>query len=194
MMRITPVTVVLTLTVFVLGLTGCSSSQDTASTECAAAGAIGVHYTEIAGPEGPLGSCTGAEHDLDGGRMQEFAHGAVYWTESTGAWEVYGAIAEKYATDGGPGSAVGWPISGELVTANGAGQFNRFEHGNIYHSPAGTHSVHGAIFDEWGRQGFEQGQFGFPTTDEFAVTDGVQTNFQGGWIRFITATGETVTS
>lgn len=161
---------------------------------CRPHGAIGTRYAEIGAEAGPLGRCTEDEYGINGGRIQDFEHGAMYWTNDTGAWEVYGDIGKKYAGDGGPASAVGWPVSGELSTPGDAGRFNRFQHGNIYASAAGTHPVYGAIFAEWGRHGFEQGRFGFPTTDEFDISGGRQTNFQGGWIRWLDEGDQIITS
>lgn len=42
--------------------------------------------------------------------------------------------------------------------------------------------------------GFSAERFGLPTSDEFEVPDGRQTNFQGGWIRWVSGTGEILTS
>lgn len=180
------------LVICVAALGGCSSTDE--ATECQPYGAISLRYIAIGGENGPLGRCTGQEAELDGGRVQEFANGSIYWTDQTGAWEVYGAIADKYTDLGGPSSAVGWPVSGELPTPNGIGRFNSFQEGNIYFAPAGTFAVHGAIFDEWGRQGFENGRFGFPVSDEFEVPDGRQVNFERGWIRWVADGDKVLTS
>ncbi|WP_228835240.1 LGFP repeat-containing protein [Nocardia abscessus] len=56
-----------------------------------------------------------------------------------------------------------------MSTPNGPARFNRFQTGNIYHSPAGTDAVYGGIFGEWARQGYENGRLGFPISDEFDV-------------------------
>ena len=44
------------------------------------------------------------------------------------------------------------------------------------------------------RNSHENGRFGLPTSDEFAVNGGRQVNFQGGWIRWLSATNSIVTS
>ncbi|QIX53955.1 trehalose corynomycolyl transferase (plasmid) [Rhodococcus sp. DMU1] len=189
MLRRMGLLVVLSVAVSFLG--ACSTDERAC---CLPYGAIGARYIAIGGENGPLGRCTGQEAERDGGRSQDFAHGAMFWTEQTGAWEVYGQIGTKYTDLGGPTSAVGWPVSGELTTPNGIGRFNRFQQGNIYFAPTGTHPVYGAIFAEWGRHGFENGRFGFPTSDEFDVPDGRQTNFEGGWIRWIPDGDQVLTS
>nr|WP_193777233.1 MULTISPECIES: trehalose corynomycolyl transferase [unclassified Rhodococcus (in: high G+C Gram-positive bacteria)] len=158
-------------------------------------GAIGARYTQLGAETSPLGAPTGDEQPLASGRVQDFEHGRIYWSAATGAWETYGLIAQKYLDLGGPTSPLGWPTSGELGTPNGIGRFNRFTEGNIYFNPqAGTHCVYGAIIAEYGRHGYEGGRFGFPTTDEYATPEGRRNDFQGGWIAWISATGQVVTS
>ncbi|ANI92881.1 Protein PS1 [Dietzia timorensis] len=89
-----------------------------------------------------------------------------------------------------------YPTSNELPCPNrGFCSFNRFETGNIYWSPTtNAQAVWGAIFQEYGRQGYENGRFGLPTTSEFDTPDGKQVNFEGGWIRWIRNTGALITS
>lgn len=88
-----------------------------------------------------------------------------------------------------------YPKSDEIKCPTKACWFNRFETGNIYWSAAtGAHAVYGAIFAAYGRNGYENGRFGLPASDEFAVNGGRQVNFQGGWIRWLSATNSIVTS
>jgi len=109
-------------------------------------GAIGARYNTLGADTGPLGDPVGNEYDIAAGRAQDFEHGRIYAGPSTGAWETYGLIAQKYQSLGGPAGVLGWPTSGELGTPNGQGRFNRFVQGNIYFNPqAGTHSIYGAI-------------------------------------------------
>ncbi len=178
------------LAVVALGLAACDSDEEVC---CWPTAAIGTRYAELSGPTGPLGDCRGGEFDRDGGRVQDFDNGAIYWTDKTGAWEVYGLIGEKYDSMGGPASALRWPVSGELSTPNGLARFNRFQTGNIYHSPAGTHAVYGGIFGEWARQGYENGRLGFPTSDEHDVPTGRRMDFQRGWIEWNATTGQLTT-
>ncbi|MBS3694120.1 LGFP repeat-containing protein [Rhodococcus qingshengii] len=167
---------------------------------CTIGGAINTRYLQIGGGNGPVGPCVSAEiapkSNTNLTRTQDFTNGRMYWNPSSGAWEVYGNIGLKYSNDGGPSSAVGWPTSGELGTPNGQGRFNRFQNGNIYFGfPVGrSHAVHGAIFIRYGQEGWEGGRFGFPTSDEFAVGADRQVNFEHGWIKWIAATGQTITS
>ncbi|WP_433714052.1 LGFP repeat-containing protein [Nocardia sp. CA-084685] len=179
-----------TLAVLSLGLAACDSTEEPC---CWPTAGIGTRYAELSGPTGPLGGCRSGEHDRDSGRVQDFQHGAIYWTAKTGAWEVYGLIEDKYVSMGGPTSVLRWPISGELSTPNGLARFNRFETGNIYHSPVGTHAVYGGIFGEWARQGYEKGRLGFPTTDEYDLPTGRRMDFEHGWIEWNATTGQLTT-
>ncbi|WP_420878985.1 DUF4185 domain-containing protein [Rhodococcus sp. (in: high G+C Gram-positive bacteria)] len=161
----------------------------------AVAGPIASRYRQIGAETGPLGHPTSNEYNLAGGKIQDFEYGRIYWTSSTGAWETYGLIGEKYHQMGGPTSVLGWPTSGEIGTPNGLGRFNRFVEGNIYFNPtAGTHAIYGAIFARWGQEGYENSRFGFPTSDEYSVPEGRRSDFQGGWIRWNSTTGMTTTS
>lgn len=69
-------------------LVGCDFFTDE-TTHCPPHGAIGARYIAIGGEDGSLGRCTGQETGRDGGQAQDFANGAMYWTERTGAWEVW---------------------------------------------------------------------------------------------------------
>lgn len=176
--------------------------------DCTITGAFGVRYNQINGGNGPLGRCDSPEiirypsasytH-----REQNFLNGSMYWRPETGAWEVFGAIFNKYEILGrgtpGPGGVMGWPTSGELGTPNGQGRFNRFEHGNIYFGfPVGrAHMIHGAIFNRYGQEGYEGGRLGFPTSDEHEVVGNsrlVQVDFERGWIQYNFDTGQTIAS
>jgi hypothetical protein len=66
---------------------------------------------------------------LDGGRA------SIYWTPQTGAWEIHGLIREKWASLGYEQSALGYPISDEMPTPDGAGRLSRFQGGTIYWTP-----------------------------------------------------------
>ena len=69
------------------------------------------------------------------GRFSKFQGGVIYWTPSTGAHEVHGAILTRYQQLGAEKSFLGYPVSDELA---GAGQtrISNFQHGQIAWSPA----------------------------------------------------------
>lgn len=53
------------------------------------------------------------------GRFNHFQHGSVYWTPSTGAQEVRGAIRARWASLGWERSGLRYPISGEYDVPGG---------------------------------------------------------------------------
>lgn len=137
---------------------------------------IAERYTELGGKAGFLGQPISKEQAApDGiGRYQHYKGGSIYWSSETCAHEVYGAIRDKWQSLGWERGFLGYPITGELPTADGYGRFNHFQHGSIYWSPwtYGAREVHGSIRDHWASQGWEQGPLGYPTTDELPTRDG----------------------
>jgi hypothetical protein len=69
------------------------------------------------------------------GRFNHFQGGSIYWTPSTGAHLVYGAIRDKWASMGWETSALGYPTTDELDLPGG-GRYNKFQGGTIKWTPA----------------------------------------------------------
>lgn len=68
------------------------------------------------------------------GKSSEFENCTIYWSSSTGAYEVHGHIKKKYVEEyGGPCSDLGFPTSNEFAIpgVSGAGQMNTFQKGSI---------------------------------------------------------------
>ena len=88
---------------------------------------------------------------------------------SAGAFEVHGAIREKFLALGAEASILGYPRTDESVTPDGIGRYNHFQGGSIYWTPGtGAHEVHGLSRDRWAILGWERNpQLGYPITDEF---------------------------
>jgi len=105
-----------------------------------------------------------------GGRGQDYTGGSIYYSSSTGAWAVHGAILGTYRNLGGPGGVLGFPTSDETPTPDGVGRFNAFAGtggSGIYWTPnTGAHAVQGAIYAQWASLGYERGPLGYPTSDE----------------------------
>lgn len=126
------------------------------------------------------------------GRFSKFEHGAIYWTEMTGAHDVRGAILEAWGSVGWERGVLGYPRSGETAAPDGRGRFNIFEHGSIYWTPTtGAHEVRGAIRDTWATYQWERGRLGYPRTNETSTPDGVGrfNHFEGGSIYWTAGTG-----
>jgi uncharacterized protein with LGFP repeats len=116
------------------------------------------------------------------GAYNHFQGGSVYWSPSTGAREVRGAIRDRWAQLGWE-NGLGFPTTGDQRTPRKAGNYTHFEGGSIYWSATtGAHAVRGALRDTWAATGWENGRLGFPVTDEYAVPNGLRIDFQGGSI------------
>ncbi|BDT93141.1 MULTISPECIES: alpha/beta hydrolase-fold protein [Nocardia] len=134
---------------------------------------------------GPAGYPIGPEVKTPSrdGAVQGFENGPFYYSQSTGVHRVQGLILGKYAQLGFENSPLGFPVAEEQPLKD-LGRYSRFEGGNIYWSPvSGAWAVrNGPILDAWRETGYENGKLGYPTGDEFPISDGVQQNFQGGFI------------
>lgn len=95
-------------------------------------GLIKDRWAKVGWEAGPLGYPTTNELGTpDGrGRFNHFAKGgSVYWTPTTGAWDVYGAIRTRWAALGWERSYLGYPTSGEFAISGG--RRTNFERGYI---------------------------------------------------------------
>lgn len=157
-------------------------------------GAIRDRYRALAGARSPLG--LPATHELatpaGSGRYNHFQNGSIYWSPSTGAREIRGAIRGTWGRLGWENSALGFPLTDELATPNGIGRYNHFQGGSIYWTPAiGAKEVRGAIRGTWASLGWENSALGFPVTDELPTPDrlGRYNHFQTGSIYWTPGTG-----
>ncbi len=150
-------------------------------------GEIDARYQSLGGCNSFLGPALTDEMPTpDGaGRFNVFYNGSIYWSPSTGAHEVHGAIRDKYKELGWEAGMLGYPISNETKTPDGVGRFSVFENGSIYWTPQlGAHEVHGAIRDKWKELGWEVGSLGYPVSDEYDVPNGRRSDFEHGSIVF----------
>jgi len=95
----------------------------------------------------------------------------IYWHPASGAFEVHGAILQKYRSMGAESSFLGYPTSDELPVAKGSqaiGAVSHFMHGSIYWSGAtGAHEVHGDLLTAYQtHHRGPAGELGFPSSDE----------------------------
>jgi hypothetical protein len=66
------------------------------------------------------------------GRFSEFERCTIYWSSSTGAFEVHGDIRQKFRDLGGASGELGFPTSDEQDIAGVAGgRFNTFQNGSL---------------------------------------------------------------
>lgn len=128
------------------------------------------------------------------GRWQAFQRGSIYWhplVDSGNAHVVWGAILERWRQIGSE-FTTGFPTSDELSCPDGVGKMNHFA-GDVYgpwsiyfHPKTGAHPVHGLFREFWGKQGWERGPLGYPTSAEYKNAAGlIQQNYQGGVLRLV---------
>jgi hypothetical protein len=148
---------------------------------------IDAAHRRLGGDAGVLGPATAPERDAPGGRgrCREYERGSIYWTQETGAHEVHGAIRSRWLELGGHSGVLGFPITDETATPDGAGRFNHFDGGSIYWTEStGAFEVRGAIRQKWADLGWERGYLGYPVTNETTTPDGIGrfNHFEGGSI------------
>jgi len=116
-----------------------------------------------------------ADPEVAGADMKTYQGGVIYWSASTGAHVVYGAIGEEYAatvnaTDANGQnvqSVLGLPTSDEQDVPGVPGaRVVHFSGGDIYWSQGtGAAAVYGAIRDKYNSIG-GAAAYGLPTSDE----------------------------
>lgn len=95
-----------------------------------------------------------------------------------------GAIFARWESVGGPAGPLGNPTSPEAA-AEGEARYATFERGAIYWSPVtGAQPLTGAIYEAWGRLGFERGALGLPASGEIHEPLWIKQNFQHGTLNF----------
>jgi len=120
-----------------------------------------------------IGFPTKLAKPVPGGFEQEFEFGRMYYRKgSHTAFEVHGAILDKYLALGGV-QTFGFPISDEVDIKNNGeviGRMSEFEHCTIYWSyNTGAFEVHGDIRDYYlGLKG-PSSDLGLPTSDEVNI-------------------------
>ena len=105
-------------------------------------GGILGRYLALGGERGVLGLPTSGElaGRSPGSRLNIFQNGRIYWSLSTGAWDVYGAILGQYLSLGAESSRLGLPITGETSWPDG--RSNAFQGGRIiWNSTTGAVTV-----------------------------------------------------
>ncbi|MFF2246620.1 choice-of-anchor D domain-containing protein [Arthrobacter sp. NPDC058130] len=113
------------------------------------------------------------------GRYSDFSGAggtSIYYSPTTGAHSVTGAIRSKWRALGAETGPLGYPITDEKRAPDGVGAYSHFsgaDGASIYWSPTTkAHSVTGEIRAKWATLGWEKG-LGYPTTDTTASSDGV---------------------
>ncbi|WP_406293480.1 FG-GAP-like repeat-containing protein [Embleya sp. NBC_00888] len=171
-------------------------------------GPILAKYEASGGPDGEMRlPVSGTEFDADGvGRWADFqadsgngtAAASINYSPYTGAWIVRGTVRQKWLDLGGPSGLLGYPVTDETKMYDGGGTYlgaiSRFAGGAtsgpgaITATNAGTHEMHGDIYQHWQLLGGTRGFLGFPSTDETQTP-----NKPGFFNHFLAPGADTVT-
>jgi uncharacterized protein with LGFP repeats len=148
-------------------------------------------YKAAGGATGALGlPVSGAGKTPDGvATYQHFEHGSIYVTAATGARVVPTAIRDGWAASGWERGPLGYPTGAATATADGSGQVQAFQGGELYTSPAtGARVVPTALL---GAYKAAAGELGLPVGAPGKTPDGKATyqHFQGGSVYATAETG-----
>src|SRR5262249_30511842 len=90
-------------------------------------------YNALGGAGSLLGAPTIPESTApDGiGKCRHYAGGSIYWHPQTGAHEVHGLIRQLWSKFGWEKSYLGYPITDEIHTFDGAGRVSKFQGGEL---------------------------------------------------------------
>lgn len=115
------------------------------------------------------------------GRWAKFQNGYVYWHPRVGANAIPNDLFGKYSELNWESGPLGYPVGTHTDLAHGVVQ--GFEGGALYRKDdAPAFWVHGEIRNAWNRSGFEDGPFGWPTSDESPKGKGAGQTFENGAI------------
>gem|GEM_PF-1136750 len=162
----------------------------------ATSGPIRTAWASLGFETGTLGYPTSDETPAaNGGTVQQFQGGSIYWSAGTGARAVTDPIRAVWAAQGLETGRFGYPASDRLQLVNG-GLAQAFQGGSIYWTAStGAHTSTVPLRTAWAALGFEGGKLGYPLTDELSYPNGgLAQAYQGGSIYWTAATGAHATS
>lgn len=152
-----------------------------------------AYYLSLGGPASKMGYPVKEMRCglVEDGCYQNFQHGAILWTEATGAWESTGSIRARWTQTGWEGGSLGYPTGPETAIPTG-GWKQTFQHGTIQGKPAtGYWDSSSAILSYYQSLGGPSSKLGYPTKEMRCglVNNGCYQNFQHGAILWTAATG-----
>ena len=157
-------------------------------------GPIETRWTSLGAEQSTLGYPTqSVTTTADGaGQFARFTGGSIWWSEATGARALSGPVEKFWRSTGAERGALGFPTSDVTATADGTGQYARFQNGSIWWSqPTGARALLGPVETLWLSTRAERGVLGYPTQSLSTAPDGVgrYARFTGGSIWWSPATG-----
>ncbi|MDR0959073.1 MAG: leucine-rich repeat domain-containing protein [Propionibacteriaceae bacterium] len=157
-------------------------------------GGIEVLYNSLGGGSSYLRQPTSGEiASANGGVYQTFQGGIVYWSPTSSAHAVHGAVHGYYHALDSEWGTLGYPLTEERLELSDGTVSQEFQGGVIYWSPYyGAIHTQGAIRWLYSSLGGASGFLGFPTSGENVYTrghEGVSQSFLGGVIYWSEASG-----
>ena len=137
-----------------------------------------------------FGNATTPESNTqNGGKYQKFTkNSTIYWHQNVSgghANSVGGLIRDKWVAKGYELGIYGYPTTRELP-ARKPGRYNRFQGGGVYWAQGAPQAYAvvggGQIEQTWAANDWENGSYGFPTSDEYDFEGGKKQDFQNGSI------------
>lgn len=117
---------------------------------------------------------------VQNGKYNQFQGGTILWFPgSKEAFEVHGAIRNKWGQLNWESGILGFPLTDETKTPDGIGRFNHFQHGSIYWKPSiSAHEIYGLIRQYWAEHGWEKNpELGYPITGELSTSAGSKNRY-----------------
>ncbi|MBN9210081.1 MAG: hypothetical protein BGO45_00655 [Microbacterium sp. 71-36] len=114
-----------------------------------------------------------------GGWIQNFQLGAIYWSSVAGGRIVSSSIFAEYQRWGGPSGDLGWPMTDQSCGLPRGGCSQVFQNGEIFWSAGGgTWAVRGGIKQSFDALGGVGGTIGYPTgPEQYRTVNGT------GWVQ-----------
>lgn len=120
----------------------------------------------------------------DGGWIQNFQFGAIYWSTVAGGRIVSSSFFQAYSAAGGPSGGFGWPMTDQACGQLRGGCTQAFQFGAAYWSPnGGSWLVGGGIKETFDAMGGIAGVLGYPVGPQQHRTvngEGWVQGFEGG--------------
>jgi hypothetical protein len=129
------------------------------------------------------------ETAIPGAQVYTFEHGAIYFSQQTGAHEVHGVIWDTYR-NGSMLPVLGLPTTDEQPVTGG--RVSHFQIGSIYYNGSTNQAfeVQGLIQNKYLDLGGPDSYLGMPTSNELDIPGGKVSNFEGGKIVWKTGDAE----
>ena len=136
---------------------------------------IRTKYEQLGGASGFLGAVVVPEKANSDrrGRVERYEHGNIYWTSTTGAHEVHGAILDEFANQAGVNGILKYPTADTRTSGDQRSRYSNFERGRIYYmGQAGTFTVPEPFFSKHEGMRGVYGYLGYPIDNVRTSGDG----------------------